>query len=70
MRVVGVQVADAAAGRIVRVGTRTSVVGAIARWWWQGWQQFVSASGGRASDLVGPSPWREIGEGGEARDAE
>ena len=70
MSVVGVQVADAAAERVVRVGTGTSRVRAAAKWWWQGWQQFVSASGGRASDLVGPSPWREIGEGGEARDAE
>jgi hypothetical protein len=37
----------------------------IGRTWYGGWIGFAAASGGRAEDLVGGSPWRSLSrEGG------
>lgn len=35
----------------------TVKLGKVVEWWARGWVTFARSAGGRAEDLVGPSPW-------------
>ena len=30
----------------------------VVGWWYEGWQQFTRAAGGRGEEWVGPNPWK------------